>query len=196
MRKLLPLLLLLTACSSPAPTWTPPERVHAQIDLAPQFLCQRFVQNFYDWYTDLWNADGGVQDISDVRALNLRPQSFSPELTARLMQDAVIHRKDPDAVTLDTDPFLTGRYYAGSFTIASINMQGGHCFADMYDAEDPKSETFVTAELQPVDDDWVFVNFHYPQHKAVQATDLLATLKSFQDSYSSYKPVSAGHHAS
>jgi len=183
MRKFLGLLLLLTACSSsnyrPYPAAPPPA---PQMDLTAELLCQGFVQDFYDWYVKLWNADGGVQNISDVRALNLRPDSFSSDLTSRLMRDASMHRRNPGMMTLDGDPFLSGRYYAGSFTIAHITVeQDGHCFADMYDVEDPKSRVLVTPELEPVGDSWRFVNFHYPKHGNVQAGDILDTLEAFQE---------------
>lgn len=166
-------LLLLLACiplypqTSPAPA-------------ATESSCQKFVQDFYNWYLPKAKTAKGDPD---ALVLKEKPTFLSRELFKALKEDSDAQAKDKsgDIVGLDFDPFLNSQ--DDSFQKCAAGkavIQGSSCRIDVScNFPKQKSEQPFTPELQFTGGHWVFVNFHYMVDG--KAYDLLKMLKDLRE---------------
>ena len=181
MPKLLLLALLLTACSSPKQTAVPQA---TSVPPANSESCQKFVQEFYDWYIGLSKQDFDQKypGPTDIHASKLRPQSFASGLANQLKIDSDSN-KDGEIGGLDFDPVLNAQDDDWRWVVTRTRINNDHCFADLHLVPEPPDAKgdIVTAELQMANGQWQFLNFHYPASGIIPPNDLLSLLKSLRE---------------
>ena len=166
-------LLLCFACAPLYPQTAP-------APAATESSCQKFVQDFYDWYLPRARTAKGTPD--DL-VLKEKPTFLSRELFKALKEDSDAQAKDKsgDIVGLDFDPFLNSQ--DDSFQKCAAGnavIQGTSCRVDVScNFPKQKAESPVTPELTFTGGHWVFVNFHYSVDG--KAYDLLKMLKDLRE---------------
>lgn len=143
--------------------------------------CQRFTQEFFDWYTPFTqnDSDGPALDI----AIKDKAGVFSPELLRALRGDAEAQARTPgEIVGIDFDPFVGSQDPADHYAVRHVSVKGNTCSAEVWrdspsDTRTPKPQIPDSiAELVEQAGRWKFVNFRYPDFK----TDLLRVLASLR----------------
>jgi hypothetical protein len=152
--------------------------------------CQRFAQQFYDWYVPFIEKHS---DASYDLALRRRPTVFSPELLHALRIDSEAQaRVKGEIVGLDFDPFLGSQDPADHYEARLAMLQHGACSVEVWrssptDTAAKLNEPEAVAELKQQNGHWQFVNFRY----AVGVPDLLhllANLREERRKYNSAEP--------
>ena len=148
--------------------------------------CKKFVQTFYDGYIhDCW-SDGPTDPCSGVaarRPLKYRASVFGPELTRRLNDDAAAQEKAHELVGLDFDFIVNGQDINGRFEVRTVTRKGDRYFADVYEipeGENP-AKPHVVPELTLAGQQWVFVNFHYPDSPYPEDENLISILRGLRE---------------
>jgi len=148
--------------------------------------CKKFVQAFYDGYIhDCW-SDGPTDLCSGVvarRPLKYKASVFGPELTRRLNEDAAAQEKAHELVGLDFDFIVNGQDINGRFEVREVTRKGDRYFADVYEmpeGENP-SKPHVIPELAFDGQQWVFINFHYPDSPYPEDENLLSIMKMLRE---------------
>ena len=166
-------LLLCFACAPLYPQTAP-------APAATEASCQKFVQDFYDWYLPRvlrWKGRSG--DL----VLKEKPAVLSPELAKALKEDSEAQAKDKsgDIVGLDSDPFLNSQDDGFQKCVAGKTViQGTSCRVEVScNFPKQKAESPVTPELTFTGGHWIFVNFHYSVDG--KAYDLLKMLKDLRE---------------
>jgi Protein of unknown function (DUF3828) len=148
-----------------------------------------FVQQFYDWYNALYNAD--TPDKKDVvpaetTALSKKADFFDAPLRTAIIEDQNAQAKVPDDIVgLDSDPFLNAQDIGFSYQTGNVKQSGSTFAVDVHSDMAGKtrkvvlaSEIAVVAEVVKVNGKWKFTNFIYPSKDG--DTNLLDLLKGFQ----------------
>ena len=136
--------------------------------------CRSFVQRFYDWHV----AHGSNFE----RTLKLKRSVLSPELGNALAADLAAAKKNADEIVgLDFDPFLNSQDPSPRYRVEKTRLNSGRCFADVHGVpSDRKEKPDVTAELQPKNGSWAFVNFHYGSENGPANENLLSILRELK----------------
>lgn len=141
--------------------------------------CQRFAQQFYDWYVPFTQKKH--LRASDV-ALQRKPTMFSTELLRALRIDSEAQaRAKGELVGLDFDPFLGSQDPADHYEARQPRVKNGTCSVGVWRASPtdtaPKMDTpEAVAELKQQNGGWRFVNFTY----SVGGPDLLHQLANLR----------------
>lgn len=137
-----------------------------------------FVQQFYDWYTP--KALGDNAGPAWELAMRQKRSSFSPQLAHELKEDSAAQSKSHgEVVGLDFDPFLNSQDPLDHYEVGDVVRSGKSYLVNIHGVQSGKKDEKpdVVAELIEKDGHWVFVNFHYPEHK-----DLITLLRSLRSS--------------
>jgi len=171
-----------TAQNSPQPAVQP--KAQARVETDDEKSCREFVQGFYDWYFDRLNrsptASTGVPTFDDVE--RLKPEVLIPSLRQMLKDDLEASSKDAnDIVGLDFDPYINAQDWEGKYSIEKVSTHGGKCRAALWGTDSGKKREIVEPELVFSNNQWVFVNFHYPGNSAPRdenLADILIALRN------------------
>jgi hypothetical protein len=132
--------------------------------------CQRFAQDFYDWYVKKVTSDFKASNPSAPwhAALKHDGNPFNPRLTRALIASDAEAKADGDPV-LDFDPMLNSQDPADHYVVRSVTIKNNHCWATVYGfwsrpVPARANEPQVAAELEFKGGRWLFVNFHYPNN--------------------------------
>jgi hypothetical protein len=136
--------------------------------------CRHFVQEFYDWYLPMAQADN--QGPAWNLALKYGGDAFSPELSARIQEDSDAQSKADEIVGLDFDPFLNSQDPSEQFLVESITRKGDTCSAEVRGIQAGQREETVLPEIMFKDGRWIFVDFHYDNNSS-----LLEILKQLRE---------------
>jgi hypothetical protein len=128
--------------------------------------CQKFVQEFYDWYTAPATMDREHPDRSlymdDV--LDWKPQLLDKGLFSLLKSD-----RDPSQ----------------QYLVKDIHLKGNRCRVPMMEERDGVLQTTpsVEAELERQTDHWVLYNFHYNNYpdQDGKSSDLRSLFKQWAE---------------
>ncbi len=153
-----------------------PSPLHAQLKSAPESggSCRTFVQQFYDWYVPIALREGDSESPW-AQALRVHGRSFSRALSSSLREEDALQAKLHDA-GLGSDPFLNSQDPAQRYVVQSVRNEGDRCWADVYGVYSGhrNSKPDVVAELELINQQWVFTNFLY------RNSNLLDLLKSLR----------------
>jgi hypothetical protein len=148
--------------------------------------CQRFAQQFYDWYVPFTQKRLHMP-ASDV-ALQRRAVVFSPELVHALRIDSEAQARAKGAlVGLDFDPFLGSQDPADHYETRQATVKNGTCSVGVWRASPTDSAAKMdrpeaVAELKQQNGGWRFVNFTY----SVGGPDLLHLLANLRQERRKY----------
>jgi len=127
--------------------------------------CQKFVQEFYDWYTapakmDKKNPDGDL-DMDDV--LELKPQLLDKGLFSLIKNDRDCVATEQGICDLDFDPFFGSQDPSQKYLVKDIQLKENRCRVPMMEVRDGvlQESSTVEAELEKQKDHWVLYNFYY-----------------------------------
>jgi hypothetical protein len=152
-------------------------------DASSKQSCRTFVQSFYDWYSPIANEMANPGKSSGPffpYALTSRPEIFSGHLTRSLLKDHEAQAKATEVVGLDYDPFLFSQDPCASYVAEDVTLRAGHCFVEVHSVCEGKKSSVadVVPELEFVENQWVFLNFHYGKS---DSGGLLASLKALSE---------------
>ena len=142
--------------------------------------CQRFAQQFYDWYVPFTQKRFHFP-ASDI-ALRRKAVVFSPQLLRALRIDSEAQaRAKGELVGLDFDPFLGSQdpadlYEARQATVKNGTCSGGVWRASRTDTAGKMDRPEAVAELKQQNGGWQFVDFTY----SVGGPDLLHQLANLR----------------
>ncbi len=145
--------------------------------------CHDCVQGFYSWYVPHIRKS----EFSFERALEIKKDSFSPELFALLKKDGEASAKSPDEIVgLDFDPFLNAQDIADRYVVGDVMSNGKSYLVDVYAVwkEQKDTQPSVVPELICTDGKWRFINFYYSKPDKPSKPDddnLIGVLKSLQE---------------
>jgi hypothetical protein len=142
--------------------------------------CRNLAQGFYDWYVPyIHRDDPGVTRLVAIRE---RPNLFSPELVRLIKDDAGAQAKSDEIVGLDFDPFIFGQDSDDTYMVDDVKRQGNRCLVSVYGIIDEKKreKPSVVPELMLKGNQWIFVNFHYPNPTRPIDENLLSILKALR----------------
>jgi hypothetical protein len=142
----------------------------------PSVAPQRFLDEFYQWYTPLTHKNN-TTTAWDV-AVKLKGKSFSAQLARLLKQDSVAKASCRELIGLDFDPFLNTQDPSQQYKVGNVTRTGETYRADIYRvaAGQQAKKPDLTAEFTKKNDGWMFLNFFYPN-----GTNLLAILSAPQE---------------
>ena len=128
--------------------------------------CTEFVQGFYDWYFDRLNTERTRQLASpDDEVLTLKPQLFTSELRKMLHDDAIAASKNPgEIVGLDFDPFINAQDWEGKYWVDKVYIIDETCHANVWGLDAGKKVDIVDPSLIRINNNWIFVDFFYPEY--------------------------------
>jgi len=165
----------------------------AEEDKDIQASCRSFVQGFYDWYARM-----AVETTSKVipldRALEIKGNDFSVELVRQLKELSEVQTKDHE-VWLGFDPFLDTQDPAETYAVGDIEQRGHSYWVGVYEVRSGKKseKPIVVPEVILKGGNWVFVNFHYPNHTlSSKNEDLLSVLKRIRETWRK-QSINSGH---
>jgi len=147
--------------------------------------CQRFAQQFYDWYVPFTQQKH--LRAFDV-ALQRRPTMFSTELLRALRIDSEAQaRAKGELVGLDFDPFLGSQDAADHYEARQPTVKNGTCSVGVWrasptDTAEKMDTPEAVAELKQQNGGWRFVNFTY----SVGGPDLLHQLANLRQERRKY----------
>src|SRR5208337_3607911 len=160
--------------------------------------CQKFVQEFYDWYVfhmlddeckkvrqlkeqDFSGSCKGAARFRSISAMSLK-EVLTPKLKRLQDEEATIQMKEGDA-GLDFDEYLNSQDPSPKYEVESVQSKGGHCDAVVNGIEEGQKRERLMPELVKIDGKWVFVNFHYHfdmgEGKPAVDDDLVSMLKRY-----------------
>ena len=143
-----------------------------------------FVQGFYDWYFDRLNTEKTQQiaSPSDYEVLTLKPHLFTSELRKMLHDDAVATSKSPgEIVGLDFDPFINAQDWEGKYWVKSVNVKDDTCHASVWGLDAGKKVDIVGPELRMISNNWIFVDFFYPESVGRADASLMGILTDLRN---------------
>lgn len=137
--------------------------------------CQRFAQQFYDWYVPFTQKDLPIPAF-DV-ALQRKPTMFSPDVLHALRVDSEAQARAKELVGIDFDPFLGSQDPADHYEARHATVKGETCSVEVWrdsptDTAAKMDKPEAVAELKQQNQNWQFVNFTY----AAGGPDLLHLL--------------------
>jgi hypothetical protein len=127
--------------------------------------CQKFVQDFYDWYAAPATMDKEHPDRSlnmdDV--LDWKPQLLDKGLFSLLKSDRDCIAKTKGICDLDFDPFFGSQDPSQKYLVKDVHLKGNRCRVPMIEERNGVLQTTpsVEAELEKQTDHWVFIDFYY-----------------------------------
>ncbi len=148
--------------------------------------CQRFAQQFYDWYVPFTQKRLHMP-ASNV-ALQRRAVVFSPQLLHALRIDSEAQaRAKGELVGLDFDPFLGSQDPADHYEARQATVKNGTCSVGVWrasstDTAEKMDKPEAVAELKQQNGGWRFVNFTYP----IGGPDLLQLLANLRQERRKY----------
>jgi hypothetical protein len=127
--------------------------------------CQKFAQDFYDWYTapakiDKKNPDRNLY-MDDV--LQYKPQLLDKELYSLIKSDRDCVAKEQGICDLEFDPFFGSQDPSQRYLVKDVHIKDDHCRVPMMEVRDGVLQTTTTVEpdLKRQGNHWVFYNFYY-----------------------------------
>jgi hypothetical protein len=136
--------------------------------------CKKFVQAFYAWNVPASLKHGWSKALRDRR------QNFSRELLILLEKDLKAQEKSPEEIVgLDFDPFLNSQDPGDRYSVGSVDIKSGRCWANVYIVVEGQrsAKAVVVPELVFEDHHWIFTNFHYGKSEYSADENLMRTLR-------------------
>jgi hypothetical protein len=94
-----------------------------------------------------------------------------------LHDDAAAASKNPgEIVGLDFDPFINAQDWEGKYWVKSVNVKDGTCHASVWGLDAGKKVDIVHPELKMISNNWVFVDFFYPESMGRADASLMGIL--------------------
>jgi hypothetical protein len=160
----------------------------AQASIDEKESARIFVQNFYDWYTVLYNEEipGKKAVPAESTALNKNAEYFDASLRQAIIDDNRAQAKvSGEIVGLDMDPFLAAQDNGFAYQTGTVKQVGDKFFVDIHSDMIGKSrkailatEVSVIAEVVKVNGHWKFMNFIYPDKNGnSNLRDILKSLR-------------------
>lgn len=149
--------------------------------------CQKFVQEFYDWYTapakmDKKNPD---RDLNMDDVLQYKPQLLDKGLFALIKSDWDCVAKEQGICDLDFDPFFGSQDPSQKYLVKDVHLKDNRCRVPMMEERDGVLQTTpsVEAELERQTDHWVIYNFYYNNYpdKDGKSVDLRSLFKQWAE---------------
>jgi hypothetical protein len=141
--------------------------------------CRQFVQNFYNSYFDKLNtADANKSALpAEHQVIQQKPTVLAPELSQALAADRQAQNKEPDDIVgLDFDPFIGAQDWEGKYWVNSVNLAEGVCRASVWGTDAGKKKEMVNPVLTKLGNNWVFVDFFYPEGRQHGDASLMGNL--------------------
>lgn len=140
-------------------------QVQARNESGQEKSCREFVQGFYDGYFDqlnrVSNATNAPSTVDGI--LERKPMILTPQLARLLREDAqAAVRNKGEIVGLDFDPFINAQDWEGKYLVQGVTISGQNCRASVWGTDSGAKREIVDPELNFINGQWVFVNFHYP----------------------------------
>jgi hypothetical protein len=159
-------------------------QTRAQSSVSGKEEARAFVQQFYDWYTILYNKETiGKNDAvsSDIVALNKRSEFFDAPLKKAIIDDANAQAKVAgEIVGFDADPFLNAQDDGFKYLAGNVKQVDDVFFVDIHGGLTGKTkkailatEVVIIAEVINVKGKWIFKNFIYPGKVQTNLLDIL-----------------------
>ena len=145
-----------------------------------QNSCRDFTQKFYDWYLpnthhkEIKKNGKGALEF----ALEKRRSAFDPDLV-RQLEHGEAKAKVEGEPFLDFDPVLNSQDPAPQYSVEKVTLKANHCWADVYGVwpTQKNEKPDAVCELSLRDEQWFFVDFHYPDSEYPNSRSLLRTLR-------------------
>jgi hypothetical protein len=127
--------------------------------------CQKFVQEFYDWYTapDKLNKKNPDSSLNMFDVMERRPQILDKKIYSLFKSDNDCQIRTQGICDLDFDPFVGSQDPSPRYLVKDVHLKGNRCRVPMMEERDGVLQTTpsVEAELERQNDHWVFIDFYY-----------------------------------
>jgi Protein of unknown function (DUF3828) len=146
--------------------------------------CSEFVQGFYDWYFDRLNRVSNKTNAASTidGVLRRKPMILTVQLARLLKEDVEAAAKSPgEIVGLDFDPFINAQDWEGKYSVQSVTIEGNNCRASVWGTDSGAKREIVDPELNFINGQWVFANFHYPGSSGPRDENLIDMLMALRN---------------
>jgi hypothetical protein len=141
--------------------------------------CQKFVQEFYDWYLSKTLDKLGTPTPELV--IKYKSEALAPGLLRALKTDFDAQAKVAgEIVGIDFDPFLNVQDPCSKYLSGEVVQRGKRYWVRVYGICEGKKhgKPDLQAELKFSSGHWEFVNFHYRDDERSKDYDLLNILRN------------------
>lgn len=134
--------------------------------------CQKFVQEFYDWYTAPAKMDKKNPDrsLNSDDVLDWRPELLDKGLYSLIKSDRDCIAKSQGICDLEFDPFFGSQDPSQRYLVKNVHIKEDRCRVPMMEIRDGVLQTTSSVEpdLKRQGNHWVFYNFYYdfPDNKS------------------------------
>src|ERR1035438_107948 len=127
--------------------------------------CQKFVQEFYDWYTAPAKMDKKNPDrsLNSDDVLDWKPQLLDKGLYSLIKSDRDCIAKSQGICDLEFDPFFGSQDPSQRYLVKDVHVKEDHCRVPMMEVRDGvlQAKSSLEPDLKWQGNHWVFYNFYY-----------------------------------
>jgi hypothetical protein len=160
------------------------QQMQARVETGQEKSCREFVQGFYDWYFDRLNSENKGQSKSSTPddVLRLKPELLAASLRQMLKEDREAASKNPDEIVgLDFDPYINAQDWDGTYSVQNVTLNGNQCRASVWGTDAGKKLEIVDPELRMISNNWIFVDFFYPESIGREDASLMGILTDLRN---------------